>query len=205
MIRAILFDFDGVLTLDETGSQSICNYICQKTGIDYKLFKNEYRKYNADLLTGRLKHEDVWDKICAGISYQIDMRILHDSFINTPINKKVLDLVLQLKEKNYKIGMVTDNKADRIKSLIDFHLWDTVFDGIAVSANIGSGKEHRKIFNWIFETLTVLPSECIFIDNKKENLIIPQNMGVTTIFFDHSENNITRLINELIAAGISIS
>jgi len=101
--------------------------------------------------------------------------------------KQVMRWSLQLKVKNYKIGMVTDNKADRI-----------------VSANIGSGKEHRKIFNWIFETLTVLPSECIFIDNKKENLIMPQNMGITTIFFDHNENNITRLINELIAAGISI-
>lgn len=39
MIKAILFDFDGVLTTDRTGSLSICNYICKKTGIDLELLK----------------------------------------------------------------------------------------------------------------------------------------------------------------------
>lgn len=34
MIKAVLFDFDGVLTTDATGSQSICNYICKETGVD---------------------------------------------------------------------------------------------------------------------------------------------------------------------------
>lgn len=204
MIRAVLFDFDGVLTLDETGSASICNYIAKKVNIDKSTFWNEYRKYNADLLTGKLKHQDVWDKICAAISHQIDIGVLHDSFINTPINTEMLDLAQKLKANDYKLGMVTDNKADRIKSLADFYRWETVFDGIAVSANIGSGKEHGEIFNWIFETLAVLPSECIFIDNKKENLVVPQNMGVITIFFDHGENDVTRLKKELTAAGVSV-
>lgn len=44
MIKAVLFDFDGVLTTDATGSQSICNYICKETGVDSELFKREYKK-----------------------------------------------------------------------------------------------------------------------------------------------------------------
>jgi putative hydrolase of the HAD superfamily len=42
MIKAILFDFDMVLTTDGSGSQSICEYISKKTGIDLELFKKEY-------------------------------------------------------------------------------------------------------------------------------------------------------------------
>jgi len=202
MIKAVLFDFDGVLTLDETGSQSICNYICQATGVDKNLFRNEYRKYNSDLSTGKLKHEDIWGKICNEISYQIDIKTLYDSFINTPINNKMFDLVQQLKVKKYKIGMVTDNKADRIRSLVEFYHWHTVFDSIAVSASVGSGKDHEEIFNWIFDKLSVSPSECVFIDNKKENLIIPKSMGVTTIFFGHNANDITSLISELTLAEV---
>lgn len=34
MIKAVCFDFDGVLTLDETGSQSICNYMAETEKID---------------------------------------------------------------------------------------------------------------------------------------------------------------------------
>ena len=36
MIKAILFGFDGVLKLDGTGTQSICNYINSNTGIEGK-------------------------------------------------------------------------------------------------------------------------------------------------------------------------
>ena len=38
MIKAVLFDFDGVLTTDATGSESILNYICKKTGLDIEKF-----------------------------------------------------------------------------------------------------------------------------------------------------------------------
>ena len=35
MIKAVLFDFDGVLTTDATGSQSIMNYIGSNRGKIY--------------------------------------------------------------------------------------------------------------------------------------------------------------------------
>jgi len=197
MVKAILFDFDGVLTLDETGSQSICNYISQITGIDKNLFQNEYKKYNDDLLIGKLQHEDIWQSICNSVGMQIKIDILYDSFINTPINSEMLAIVQKAKDIGLKTAMVTDNKADRIKSIVAYHHWSSLFDIIAVSAEIGSGKDHEEIFYSVFETLAVNPDECVFIDNKKENLIIPSNLGVKTIFFDHSKNDINKLKKEL--------
>ena len=47
MIKAVLFDFDGVLTTDATGSESICKYISIEAGIEYTLLLNTYRQiYN---------------------------------------------------------------------------------------------------------------------------------------------------------------
>lgn len=34
MIKAVLFDFDGILTTDKTGSDSIANDICANTGME---------------------------------------------------------------------------------------------------------------------------------------------------------------------------
>lgn len=39
MIKAILFDFDGVLTTDKTGSQSILNALSDLTGIPVQILK----------------------------------------------------------------------------------------------------------------------------------------------------------------------
>lgn len=41
MIKAILFDFDGVLTIDKTGSQSIIKFIADKSGIPLDIIKTK--------------------------------------------------------------------------------------------------------------------------------------------------------------------
>jgi Predicted phosphatase/phosphohexomutase len=64
MIKAVLFDFDGVLTTDATGSESIWNYVCKKTGVDIEKFKEVYYKYNDDLLDGKTNHQNIWEQLC---------------------------------------------------------------------------------------------------------------------------------------------
>ena len=76
MIKAVLFDYDGVLTTDKTGSYSICKYISSTANIDYELFSNEYRKYNEDLLIGKVKHEDIWKDLCKALGKEINIRYL---------------------------------------------------------------------------------------------------------------------------------
>ncbi|MEA4831158.1 hypothetical protein SDC9_139860 [bioreactor metagenome] len=201
MIKAILFDFDGVLTTDATGSTSICNYISMYTGISLEAFKSEYYKYNNDLLYGKITHVDIWQKLCDNLNYNISMDILNDSFINTPIDKQMLFLAETLKIKGYKIGMITDNKADRINCIVKHLNWSKVFDVITVSANIGSGKNCEEIFIQTIESLNLLPNECVFIDNQEKNLIIPKQMGIMTIYFDHIKRDYENLINELSKIG----
>lgn len=204
MIKAVLFDFDGVLTTDATGSQSICNYICKETGIDRELFKNEYKKYNNELLYGKLEHEDIWDKVCDGIGKKISIDVLMASFINTPINYGMLDLVKEIKSKAYKTAMVTDNKADRIDKIVEHFDMDNIFDAIVVSANIGSGKDMKDIFLKTIEKLKVKAAECVFIDNQQKNLLIPEELGMEVIFYNHIEKNTGEVLEKLRKLNVNI-
>ncbi len=205
MIKAVLFDFDGVLTLDETGSQAICRYICSVTGISEQLFREAYRKYNPELLTGKLKHEDIWDEICAEVGRDIELHVLHDSFANTPINPEMLRLVKEIKQRGYKVGMITDNKADRINVIMEHHKWSGLFDAVSVSAEIGSGKDEEHIFLKTFQELEVKPEECVFIDNSRKNLVVPGSLGVVTILFDHGKNDVAALRKNLSRLGVGVN
>jgi putative hydrolase of the HAD superfamily len=197
MIKAILFDFDGVLTTDSTGSQSICKYICKETGLDTEVFKKEYYKYNDDLLYGKINHGDIWEALCKELNTKINISILYKSFINTPIDSQMIALVYKLKKQSYKIGMVTDNKKDRIDDIVKYYDWNKTFDAITISADVGSGKDCNEIFEKIMKCFNVTPDECVFIDNQEKNLIIPKNMGMNVIYFDHEKRNYERLIQEL--------
>jgi putative hydrolase of the HAD superfamily len=202
-IKAILFDYDGVMTLDKTGTESICNYISKTTGIDKNIFENEYRKYNKDLLYGKPTSE-IWEQLCSNIGKNIPIMILYDSYKNTPINKEMHELVLKIKTKNLKTGLITDNKADRIDYINEIFDLDKYFDVISVSGKLGYGKESNKVFIKTLEDLSLKPEESIFIDNHENNLIIPKSMRIKTIYYNDEENNINKLINEIREYGVIV-
>ena len=196
MIKAVLFDFDGVLTTDATGSESICNYICKKTGLNAEIFEKEYYKYNDDLLYGKINHEKIWERLCIGLNASIDINILYESFVNTPIDSQMIALVDKLKQQNYKVGMVTDNKKDRIDNIVQYYDWNKIFNIITISAEVGSGKDFNEIFVKTIGCLNVNADECVFIDNQEKNLIIPRSMGMNVIYFDNEKRNYGKLIEE---------
>ena len=196
MIRSILFDFDGVLTLDDSGSQSILNYLSGRTGISLSLLEDAYYKYNTDLLDGRLTHRDIWADFCAQIGMEIDFSLLTDSFIHTPIDTDMLAYAAEL-HGQYRLAMVTDNKADRMNTICSHYHLNELFNVVAVSATFHSGKAHPEIFADTLRQLNCLPAECIFIDNTASNLTIPGQMGIHTILFDDRARDLPALQNEI--------
>lgn len=85
-MRAILFDFDGVLTVDKYGSDSILRYLSENTPVPMDTLKREYYKINRGLLYGEYTHKDIWTDYCKNVGCDIDYQILIDSFINTPLD-----------------------------------------------------------------------------------------------------------------------
>jgi putative hydrolase of the HAD superfamily len=202
-IKAVLFDYDGVMTIDKTGTESICNYISKYTGIDRNIFETEYRKYNDDLLYGKLTHE-IWGQLCLNIGKNIPIEVLYDSYNNTPINKEMHEFVLKIKGNNIKTGLITDNKADRMEYIKNKFELSKYFDIISVSGELGYGKESEKVFLRTLECIKIKPEESIFIDNHENNLIIPKRIGIKTIYFNEKEQNMNKLINEIREYGLMV-
>lgn len=55
MIKAIFFDFDGVLALESTGADAISQALAKQTGISYDELRPVYGKY-AEQLVRSHKH-----------------------------------------------------------------------------------------------------------------------------------------------------
>lgn len=196
MIKAILFDFDGVLTIDKTGSATITNYISNTCGIPLEKVKSCYYKFNKQLLLGETTHQEIWKDFCQSLGQDIDYNILLDSFRLTRLDDKMIALVQKLKER-YLVGMVTDNKYDRISTILEYRGLNQYFDVVAVSACVHSGKATRDIFDYVLNTLNVSANECIFIDNTEKNLVVPKQMGMSTIFFNDDNRNFDLFVKDL--------
>ena len=195
-MKAILFDFDGVLTVDKYGSDSILRYLAENTDVPIDVLKKEYYKINKGLLYGQYTHKDIWNEYCKNIGADIDFQILIDSFINTPLDQDMLSVVKQLKEK-YLIGIITDNKVDRIHAILENRGLTDLFDVVTVSAQCKCGKNDRKIFDVTLEALDVEARECVFIDNSEKNLVVPHEIGIHTILFDDERRDLNEFKNKL--------
>ena len=115
-MKAIFFDFDGVLTRDKSGSLTTLRYLSDQTGIDLGQLQTAFKKFNTALNCGTVTHHDIWPDLCSVLPLQINESLLLPAFESTPINTGMVELARALRER-YFVGIITDNKKDRIDHL----------------------------------------------------------------------------------------
>lgn len=191
-IKGLFFDFDGVITIEKQGSPTIISYISKEANIPIEVVENAYYKHNDDLLYGNITHRDMWEQFCSDIGKTLDFHMLEKAFMNVTIDEKMLDHIKD-KHSDYLIGMITDNKADRINIIVNNTVLKDLFDVIIISADVHSRKSERKIFEEALKQSGLKAEECVFIDNTESNLKIPSEMGFKTIFFDDEKRNFSDL------------
>ena len=203
MIKAIFFDFDGVLTIDIRGSYTTSVYLAKATGIPKEKIISCYRHHFPLLKTKKLSYKNFWQDFCRCIGKDIDIGLLPGAFDSTPKNEKMLELAEKLKT-NYRTGIITDNTKERFDAIVKKFSLDKLFDALIVSADVGCTKREQLIFEKALLLLDVGAEECIFIDNAESNLVAPMQMGFKTIFFDCEKNDIFALVEKLKIEGIKI-
>src|SRR3569833_638671 len=195
-IRAVFFDYDGVLTTDSTGSLTTCRYLSQRTGIAMTTIADALRRYNDDLTIGRRSYADVWPEFCELVGQAVPLGLLPLAFESTPTNQPMFDLANELK-RGWVVGIITDNKNDRIDHLRRSRQLDNLFEPIVVSAEIGCTKQNPAIFEEALARAGVEAVQSIFIDNSSGNLIAARALGMHTIHFDDAKNDVQALRNTL--------
>lgn len=196
MLKGIFFDFDGVITLEKQGTPPMIAYIAEKTGLPVEAVEKAYRRHNRALLMGEVTHPVMWQQFCEDMDTNIDYEILTGAFLNITLDQAVVDYIRKLKEK-YLMGMITDNKVDRIETILKEKGLEELFDVVVISAQVHSGKTEEKIFEEALKRSNLKPQECVFIDNTAQNLEIPAGMGFRTVYFDDEKRDLAELCNIL--------
>lgn len=104
------------------------------------------------------------------------------------INWKLLDYVIQLKKRGYKVHMLTDvidlsRKTDPTIKKIDVH-----FQNVFKSYEEGIKKPDKNAFTNVLKKIKATPEECVFIDDYNDNVKMAEKIGMTAILFTTTEN-----------------
>lgn len=110
------------------------------------------------------------------------------------------ELVRELKENGYGIYLLS-NATSTLHQYFHRIPGSESFDGKIVSADVRLLKPQHEIYESLFETYSLCPGECFFIDDSLLNIDGAYAVGMPgAVFFD----DVSRLRRELSGAGIRV-
>ena len=196
LIRAVFFDYDGVLTKDKTGTLTTCRFLSERTGIPCESFRRAFEVHGDEVRVGKITRADTWPDICRMLGRDISPALLADAYESTPLNEEVFELARSLRAR-YTVGIITDNSRDRFDRLKLHQRLPDLFAPIVVSAEVGCTKGGEAIFQYALAAAGIEAANAVFIDNTRSNVELAASLGMQALYFDDASNDVRRLIRHL--------
>lgn len=98
-----------------------------------------------------------------------------------------VDLLRRLKQAGVPVYAITNYSSEKYRESVTRFPFFTLFDGVIVSGDERLLKPHAPIFALLCRRYGLLPEQCIFIDDKAENVEGARRSGFAAIEFTDPE------------------
>ena len=185
-INTVIFDFGYVLSLPPQPSDY--QRLAGLAGIDGKPFEEIYWGNRTDYDQGAIDGPAYWRRIAkaAGSELtpaQIDNLIAHDIAIWMRANPIMMEWVRALKRGGLKIAVLSNMPIEISTYMRQRAPWFRDFDYVCFSAEVHLAKPEAAIYRACLEVVHSKPEECLFIDDRAENVEAARALGMHALRF----------------------
>jgi HAD superfamily hydrolase (TIGR01509 family) len=184
--RAIGFDYGGVIKglPGSVFTENICNFL----EVEVDEYREAYFRHNKKVNRGEIDWPELWRLVLndLGKIEKLDGVLAIDdrSSSNTKdqINDNVLQLVDDIRNRGYKVGLLSNNTLEAGRAIRELGLQNH-FDVFHISAETRLVKPEPEAFSLFAEELGVELEELIFIDDAPKSLSTAKECGYTPLLF----------------------
>ena len=181
MIKAVIFDFGGVV---KKPGNSCSRDIANTYGVSKKMLIQKM-KFSLELFRKGLINESCfWKKLSFDLNKPIPK---NKNYLWRKGYKKgfyiypsIISLVKKLKTRGIKTALLSNIINPHVE-IISKKGGYKEFDVVVLSCNEGLQKPEPEIYLLTAQRLGLKPKDCIFIDNKKENLKTAKKLRIKTV------------------------
>jgi HAD superfamily hydrolase (TIGR01509 family) len=148
-------------------------------------------------MTGKLPHKELAKIFTKKFKYTFTEEMFFIAFAHTSKNEEMISYIKELRKKNIKTALVTNNSLERIQEVNKIFRFDELFDSVISAGKFGSLKTEGKLFDIALETLNVQAQDAVFIDDRIYNIETAKIKGLQTIQFYALENNLKDLKEQI--------
>ena len=183
MIKAVIFDLDGLLIDSEPLSYNLYQNLLKTYGKTLSLshYANAYCGHSSkDILNRLLSEFDLpltYEEIAA-IKTQGET-----IYTATPVPLKpgALALLTWLKERQYRILLATSSSRERAFKLLRANELDHYFDDMVFGAELKRSKPFPDVFILAAQKASALPEECLVLEDSEAGIQAAYSGGIPVI------------------------
>lgn len=169
MLKAIIFDMDGVLLESEGAISKSFNMVLKKHGV--KLNTNNRKKYLGRSLRDQLT---MWKKEYPKIPKDLDVNTFSEEALQYQIeilgkklapNRAILNLIKEAKRKKIRIAVATSSSKKRARIFLNLVGILNKLDALVTADDVKRHKPHPDIFLKAAALIKVPPTNCVVIED----------------------------------------
>jgi epoxide hydrolase-like predicted phosphatase len=194
-VKGLLVDFGGVLTTNVFDS---FRAFCREEGIDPDALRNLFRE-NPEALslvrsleTGDLEEEDFGERFGELLGVVPERRggLVERMFGYVRPEQEMVEAVRRARAQGVRTGLVSNSMG---AGRYDRSTFAELFDGVVISGEEGMHKPQPAIFHLGAERVGLAPSECVFVDDLRENCEGAEAVGMTAVLHRGPGTTLPRL------------
>lgn len=172
MVKAVIFDLDGLLIDSEVISYKIYQEILSQYG--YEFSKIEYaQNYSGKTETKNINYLIRKYNLPFSIEKGLEMVLkIESTFLEKGVSLKrgAKELLAYLKKNNYKTAIASSSIQDRAMSILKQHNLTNYFDEFVFGHEVENGKPSPDIFLKACEKLSEEPYDCLILEDSEAGI-----------------------------------
>lgn len=191
--RGLLVDFGGVLTTEIWSSFSA---FCREAGLDEDAVKDTFRgdgpglNLLRTLEKGEISDPDFEQEFGALIGAPPE-NLITRLFAGLGPNEKMIEAVKRVRASGIPTGLISNSWGTGIYERAPLE----IFDATVISGDVGLHKPDPAIYELGAERLGLTPSDCVFVDDLRENIAGAEAVGMRGIL--HRDRSTGETVAEL--------
>ena len=186
MIKHIIFDLSEVLI---SGLFGIEKRLAPTLNIDEKIISRQLCEGSfSDLMLGNITEDAFIDEVISKYNWKIEKEVVKKEIRQNLLNEieGTKEILFKLRGK-YDLILVSDHCAEWVEHVIKSHDFLSIFDKIYFSFQIKSTKKSKDALEFVLKENSLVPYECLFIDDSTTNISFAKELGINTIHFKDAE------------------
>jgi putative hydrolase of the HAD superfamily len=194
-MKGLLVDFGGVLTTNVFDS---FRAFCQDEGLDPEAIKQLFRGDPWALASvrglerGELTEEDFAERFGELLELEHERRggLVERMFGHIQPDEEMVEALRRARAQGVRTGLISNSMG---AGRYDRSTFPELFDGVVISGDEGMHKPQPAIYELGCERVGLTPSECVFVDDLRENCEGAEAVGMTAVLHRGADRTLPRL------------